>query len=172
VVAAMAFSVLAGGCRKSNSRVKLDLPVAGSVTQVLKDFQMQDIMDGAKNMVVEAPEGRVADQQRTADVDKPHVTFFKKGEPSSTLTAPQGQVNMETHEVRAWGGVTVITKDSTTLTTDKLRYDPKSQHLISDDPVRLEKPDSVTVGQGLDADPDLSRVRIGHEKVYVKKRPS
>jgi hypothetical protein len=70
--------------------------------------------------------------------------------------------------VTAWGGVTVVTPDSATLTTSQLRYDPKQRLLISEDPVRLEKSDSITVGVGLEAEPDLSRVRIGHQKVYVK----
>jgi LPS export ABC transporter protein LptC len=158
------------GCRKSVPKVALTLPATGSVNQVLVDFQMQDIMNGAKNMVVQSVEGRVSDQQRVADVDKPNVTFYKKGKATSVLTAPQGRVLMDTHEVQVWGGVTVVTQDSSTLKTDRLRYDPQTQHLVSTDSVRLEKPDSITEGVGLDADPDLSRVRIGHEKVYLKSR--
>ena len=157
------------GCKKAPPP---DVPVltgSGKYSQVLKDFQMQDILNGAKNMVVESVEGRLLDSEHVADVDKPRVTFFKQGAVSSHLIAPQGRVGMETHEVLAWGGVTVVTPDSATLTTDRLRYDPQKQRLLSDDPVRLEKPDSITVGVGLDATPDLSRVRIGHEKVYVKK---
>src|SRR5262249_46138430 len=95
-------------------------------------------------------------------------TFYKQGSVSSVLRAPQGRIKMDTHEVLAWGGVTVVTPDSATLTTEHLRYDPKTQHLRTDDPVRLEKPDSVTEGTGLDADPDLTHVRIGHEKVHLK----
>jgi LPS export ABC transporter protein LptC len=156
------------GCKQKMSSGGLSLPAAGSVTQVLKDFQMQDILEGRKNMVVEAPEGRILDTQRIAEVDKPHVTFYKKSAVSSVLDAPQGRIQMDTHEVLAWGGVTVVTPDSATLTTEHLRYDPKTQHLLTEDPVRIEKPDSITLGKGLDAEPDLSHVRIGHQKVYIK----
>ncbi len=132
---------------------------------------MQEILDGAKNMTVESIEGRLSEKEQIADVDNPRVTFFSKGVASSVLTAPQGRVGIQSHEVQAWGGVTVVSTDSATLTTDRLRYDPQTQHLLSDDPVRLEKPDSITVGKGLDATPDLNRVKIGHQKVYVKSLP-
>jgi LPS export ABC transporter protein LptC len=173
-LAPVAVMLLSGhliGCKKS---AVPDMPVVtgnGTYSQVLKNFQMQDILNGVKNMVLESVEGRIKEQEHIADVDQPRVTFFKQGVASSVLTAPQGQVGMESHEVKAWGGVTVVTTDSSTLTTERLRYDPKTQHLLSDDPVRLEKPDSITVGVGLDALPDLSHVRIGHEKVFVKSKP-
>jgi LPS export ABC transporter protein LptC len=131
---------------------------------------MQDIFNGTKNMVVESPEGRISETARTADVDKPHITFYKEGAVSSVLTAPLGKVNMDTHEVVVWGGVTVVNQDSATLTTERLRYNPVNQHLVSDDPVTLIKKDSVTNGQGLDAEPDLSRVKIGRQKVRIKSR--
>ncbi|OGR89282.1 MAG: LPS export ABC transporter periplasmic protein LptC [Elusimicrobia bacterium RIFCSPLOWO2_01_FULL_59_12] len=144
---------------------------AGKFSQVLKDFQMQDIYNGTKNMVVESVEGRVREKDQAVDVDKPRVTFYKQGAVSSVLTAPKGVVAMNTHAVQVWGGVTVVTKgSSTTLTTESLRYDPKKQRFMTQDPVRLERADSVTIGVGLDAEPDLSRVRIGREKVYVKRR--
>ena len=160
------------GCEKAPAPETLAVPGSGVSSQILKNFQMQDILNGTKNMVVDSVQGRLLDKEHAADVDKPRITFFKKGVATSVLNAPQGRVRMDSHEVLAWGGVTVVTSDSTTLTTDRLRYEPKSQHLISDDPVRLEKPDSITIGIGLDAESDLSRVRIGHEKVYVKKRPN
>jgi LPS export ABC transporter protein LptC len=160
------------GCRKASSPIRIAVDATGEISQVLRQFQMQDIVNGNKNLVVESPEGRVSEKQHIASVDKPRITFFKNGDLASTLMAPQGKVMMDTHEVLVWGGVTVVSQDSSTLKTDKLRYDPKTQHLLSDDPVRLEKSDSITVGTGLDATPDLSRVKIGHEKVYVKKRPA
>ena len=145
---------------------------AGAPSQVLKDFQMQDIQDGVKTMVVDSIQGRLVDKDQIAEVDQPVVTFFKQGKVSSVLHAPQGRIQMNTHEVLAWGGVNVVTPDSATLTTDRLRYDPKTQHLVTEDPVHLEKPDSITDGIGMDAEPDLSRVKIGHEKVHLKHASS
>jgi LPS export ABC transporter protein LptC len=162
------------GC-KPKSPVTADaltMPGAGAPSQVLKDFQMQDILDGVKTMVVDSIQGRLVDKDQIAEVDRPVVSFFKEGVLSSVLHAPQGRVQMNTHEVWAWGGVTVVSSDSSTLTTERLRYDPKSQHLLTDDPVHLDKPDSITDGVGMDAEPDLSHVKIGHEKVQLKHAQS
>jgi LPS export ABC transporter protein LptC len=137
-------------------------------SQILRDFQMQDIQDGVKSMVVDSIQGRLIDAQQVSEVDQPIVSFYKQGAISSVLRAPQGRIQMETHEVQAWGGVTVVTTDSATLTTNTLRYDPKRQHLVTDDPVTLVRPGSITDGIGLDATPDLSRVKIGHEKVRLR----
>jgi hypothetical protein len=63
----------------------------------------------------------------------------------------------------------VVTADRSTLTTEHLRYDPQKRKLFSEDDVHLEKPDSITVGHGLESDVDLSHVKIGHEKVTLKK---
>jgi len=156
------------GCKKRSTYGRLPIPDASAVTQILSDFQMQDILEGTKNMVVEAPEGRIAEQQREALVDKPRISFYKQGAISSTLNAPQGKIGLDTHAVVVWGGVTVVTPDSATLTTESLRYNPTNRHLMTDDTVRLEKPTSITIGKGLDAEPDLSRVRIGHQKIYFK----
>jgi LPS export ABC transporter protein LptC len=169
-IAAGLLLVSGGGCKKAGTPENIKIEGEAGFSQVLRDFQMQDILNGSKNMVLESVEGRFLDKDRSVDVDKPRVTFFKEGAASSVLTAPKGRVGIDSHEVLAWGGVMVVTPDSTTLTTDRLRYNPQSQRLVSEDPVQLERPDSITKGIGLEADPGLNRVRIGRQKVYVKPR--
>ena len=143
---------------------------AETPTEVLKDFEMNDMKDGVKAMTLQSVEGRIYESAHVADVDKPIVFFYKeRAGISSRLIAPEGRVQMDTHEVEAWGGVTVVSADSSTLTTDRLRYDPQAQKIFSDDPVHLEKPDSITDGIGLETDPDLKTVKIGHQKVRFKK---
>lgn len=146
--------------------------VAGHVAddaQILSHFKMQDIQAGTQNVVLEADEGRMYDKPPVTRLVKPVVTFYKNRVMASTLKAPEGQILMNTHEIQAWGGVSVVTADSSTLTTDRMRYEPNKRRLFSDDPVRLEKPDSLTVGKGLEAEVDLSDVKIGHEKVIFKR---
>jgi len=140
---------------------------AKAPSQILQNFEMQDIHSGVIAMKLKSIEGRMFDQSHIADVEKPLVTFYKQGKVSSVMNAPQGRVYMQTHAVDAWGGVTVVNADSTTLTTDKLSYDPQRQKIISKDAVRVEKPDSVTDGIGLEADPDLTHIKMGHEKVRM-----
>src|SRR5690348_6852532 len=130
---------------------------------------MNDVKNSVKTMTLQAPEGRIYENEQVTDVDKPIVYFYKAGKLSSRLSAPSGRVHMDSHDVETWGGVTVVTADSSTLTTEKLRYKASTQKILSDDPVRLEKPDSITEGVGLETDPAFAKVKIGHEKVHFKK---
>jgi LPS export ABC transporter protein LptC len=90
------------------------------------------------------------------------------GKPSSRLVAPKGRVDTDTHHVEAWGGVTITTVDSETLTTERLQYDPDKNKIYTDLPIHLERPDSSTDGIGLESDPELQNVVIGKEKVKFK----
>lgn len=155
------------GCQDSAPGTNAD--TTKTPTQVLKDFEMNDVRNGVKSMTLLSVEGRIYESQNVADVDQPLMYFYKEGKESSRLKAPMGRVQTDTHEVEAWGGVTVISADSSTLTTERLRYDPKTQKITSTDTVHLEKPDSITDGIGLETDPDLKMVKIGKQKVRFKK---
>jgi LPS export ABC transporter protein LptC len=164
--------VLGGlGCERRPAATNPSAP-ANPPSQVLKDFVMNDARSGAKTMTLQSVEARIYDDKKIGDVDQPLIYFYKHGQISSRLKAPIGQVHMETHEVVAWGGVTVVNSDSATLTTERLRYDPKRGKIYSEDPVRLEKPDSVTEGIGIETDPQLEVVKIRHQKARLRKRPA
>ena len=156
------------GCRDAGTPVA-HAETAQVPTEILKDFVMNDVRNGVKNMTLDAVEGRIYEDRHIADVDQPLLFFYKEGKESSRLKAPAGRLHTETHEVECWGGVTVVSADSSTLTTERLRYDPKVRKIFSDDPVHLVKPDSVTDGIGLETDPELKTVKIGHQKVHLKK---
>ncbi len=144
-------------------------PSTGEIPQeILRDFEMQDIRDGIRAMTLKSDEGKIYDTLQQTDLDRPLVTFYKKGRLSSRLSAPQGRVFMKTHDVDAWGGVQVVSTDSSTLTTDKLHYNAQTRKIITHDHVRLEKPDSVTEGEGLETDPELKDIKIGHQTVRLK----
>ena len=138
-------------------------------TEILKNFEMNDTKNGEKTTTLIATEARIYEAQNYADVDQPLLYFYKAGKESSRLKAPQGRVQTETHEVECWGGVTVVSADSSTLTTERLRYDPKVQKIFSNDAVHLEKPDSITDGIGLETDPELKVVKIGHQTAHMRK---
>ena len=144
-------------------------PAQGAApSQILKNFEMQDIQDGVRSMLLQSIEGNVFEQQHMAELRSPTVTFYKLGAVSSVMTSPSGRIDTETHQIEAWGGVTVVTPDSTTLTTERLQYDPKIKKILSKEAVHLDKPDSVTDGIGLEADPDLTVVKIGKQHVRLK----
>ena len=157
------------GCREPGADANSSATLGKQPSQVLKNFEMNDVRNGAKTMTLISIEGRIYEAQNVADVDEPLIYFYKLGKESSRLKAPMGRVQMDTHEVEAWGGVTVVSADSSTLTTERLRYDPKVQLIFSTNTVHLEKPDSITDGIGLTTDPELKTVKIGHQKVRFRK---
>jgi LPS export ABC transporter protein LptC len=156
-------------CRPSAEEANASPSAAEVPSQILKHFEMNDIQNGLKTMTLNSPEGRIYESKQVADVDQPVIYFYKNGHETSRLTAPSGTVKTDTHEVEAWGGVTIVTTDSSTLTTDRLRFDPKTQKIYSKDAVHLDKPDSVTDGVGLETDPGLKKIKIGHQIVKFKK---
>ena len=169
-VLGMALGIMVTGCRLSSQDANSSGAAIDTPTQVLKGFEMNDVKNSVKTMTLQAPEARIYDTLQVADVDQPALVFYKSGRMSSRLTAPSGRVHTDTHEVETWGGVTVVSADSSTLKTDRLRYDPKKEKIFSNDPVRLEKTDSITEGIGLETDPELHTVKIGRQKVRFKKR--
>ena len=164
-MAALCVALALAACKRSPSQTGSGEPMP---SQVLQGFEIQDIKNGMKSMSLRADEGKFYDDEQSADLDKPVVTFFKNGKASSVMTAPLGRVNTETKAIEGWGGVKVVTTDGVTLTTERLVYDPSVQQIISTTTVRLEKPDSVTVGQGLRSDPEMKRVKISKQKVQMK----
>jgi len=168
---AIAACIGLGGCGEKTANATPDVASAElhKPTQVLKDFEMTDSKDSVRTMTLRSIEGRIYEAQNVADVDQPFVLFYTQGVVSSRIKAPVGRVQMDTHEVEMWGGVTVVSSDSSTLTTERLRYDPKKRKIFSKDAVHLEKTDSITDGIGLETDPELKSVKIGRQKVRFKK---
>jgi LPS export ABC transporter protein LptC len=160
-------ALMVGGCRPSTQEANAS--TVDTPTQVLKEFEMNDVANQVKTMTLTAPEARIFDTLQVADLDKPIVVFYKNGRVSSRLTAPKGRVKTDSHDVDTWGGVTVVSADSSTLTTERLHYSALRQKITSEDAVHLEKPDSITDGVGLETDPYLHTVKIGHQKVRFKK---
>ncbi len=156
-------------CRRAAQEALTTPVVSPSPTQILKDFEMNDLRHSVKTMTLRSIEARIYDEQKYAELEKPIVLFYQEGRVSSQMSAPSGKVQTETHVVEAWGGVSVVSSDSSTLTTERMRYDPETRKIRSEDPVRLEKQDSITEGIGLETDPELQRVKIGRQKVRFKK---
>lgn len=168
--AILAMALVVQACQQSPAPpVDASAAVHKTASQKIGHFVLNDFRNGQTAMSLDSVSALVFDAEQIAEVEKPHLVFYANGIKSSEMTAPSGKVHMVTHEVEAWGGVTVVTPDSTTLTTARLQYDPKKRVVWTQDPVRLEKPDSITEGEGLVTDPELKRVRIGRQRVRLKK---
>ena len=80
---------------------------------------------------------------------------------------------MDSRDLEAWGGVEVEAEDGTILFTERLLYSASKQKILTESPVRIVRKDSILIGEGLEASPDLSTVKIfRHEaSIYPKEIP-
>ena len=90
---------------------------------------------------------------------------------AAVLSAPKGEVNTENKDLTAWGGVEVNSQDGTQLTSERLRYSTLTKKITTDSAIRIVRSDSILIGEGLEASPDLSTVKIFHHQasIYPKK---
>lgn len=90
---------------------------------------------------------------------------------TAVLSAPHGEVNTENKDLLAWGGVEVEAQDGTQLTSERLRYSTLTKKITTESAIRIVRSDSILIGEGLEASPDLSTVKIFHHEasIYPKK---
>ncbi|RME31255.1 MAG: LPS export ABC transporter periplasmic protein LptC [Candidatus Zixiibacteriota bacterium] len=86
--------------------------------------------------------------------------YNSEGEPSTHVVADSGIIKENTNLLNLYGHVVVDTKDSTRLETDYLRWNPKVNRIQTDAFVKITKKGDVITGWGLDADRELTRIKI------------
>lgn len=79
---------------------------------------------------------------------------------AALLSAPKGEVEMDTRDLVAWGGVKVESEDGTKLLTERLRFSTSRQKILTEAAVKIVRANSVLLGEGLEASADLSDVKI------------
>lgn len=89
------------------------------------------------------------------------IDFFDSlGMISSNLIGDSGVIRESSNQLQVYGRVVVVTQDSARLETDYLYWDPDVGKITSDAFVRFTRGEDVMTGWGMEADPDLGRLRI------------
>jgi LPS export ABC transporter protein LptC len=89
------------------------------------------------------------------------VDFFDSlGQKTSNLVGDSGVIRENTNQLEVYGHVVVITEDSARLDTEYLKWNPKREKIESDAYVKFTRNDDIMTGWGMEADPDLGRLRI------------
>ncbi|MCP4686074.1 MAG: LPS export ABC transporter periplasmic protein LptC [bacterium] len=78
----------------------------------------------------------------------------------SNLVSDSGVIRETTNHLQAYGHVVVITHDSLKLETDFLTWNPEIDKIQTDAFVKFTKEGNVFTGWGMEANRDLSRLRI------------
>ena len=89
------------------------------------------------------------------------VDFFDSaGQVSTHLVGDSGVIREMTNQLNVFGNVVVTTADSSRLETDYLYWNTFKDKIETDAFVRITKKDDIITGWGMEADPDLTRIKI------------
>lgn len=105
---------------------------------------------------------------------KESLVLLKKSlKQSALLTAPKGEVKLDSHDLAVWDGVEVQSYDGTKLFSERLTYSTSQQKITTESPIKIVRGNSILIGEGLEASPDLSTVRIFRHQasIYPKEVP-
>lgn len=92
---------------------------------------------------------------------------------AARLTAPKGEVAIDSRDLSAWGGVEVDAQDGTKLFAERLLYSASRQKILTESPVKIVRRDSILLGEGMEASPDLATIKIYRHQasIYPKNFP-
>jgi len=82
------------------------------------------------------------------------------GAVTSNLIADSGVIREKDDRMEVFGKWSVVTQDSTRLDTDFLRWNPKRHKIESESFVKFTRPHRYHDRMGMEADPDLGRLKI------------
>ncbi len=100
------------------------------------------------------------------------VDFFdEQGAPSSELTAREGEIQLQTHDMTARGHVVLQTREGTRMSTEEMHFLNAQQLIVSpiEQIVRVERAGDVLTGYGFQSDPDLKHFEF-KQKVQATVR--
>ncbi len=154
----LALALGAAGCRRKAAAAGAE-PV-----QTLHDLTMTQSDRGRPAWRLFSTTARLTEQDHQASLDEPRMSFYQDGKITTKLSAVSGLVQTQTQDVTLSTDVIVRSlSDGSTLTTSRLDYSSQRQKFHTDEPVVVRRPGSVVHGIGMEANRDLSEIRIFHQ---------
>lgn len=157
------------GCAQEPPAIRL-AAISGSdqdPTILFEGFKMVSSKEQKPLWVFHAQSAQIYEKINLAKAQHIKITYLKEGREQSSLTAKRGQLNTKTNQMVAEENVIMISKDGVVLKTEKLNWDQEREKIYTDQPVRVEKADSILTGIGLETDSDLKHIQI-LDKVKIK----
>lgn len=150
----VSFAVLTGCGRKPSigpGASSGDLP-----DQEVRDFVLTETDAGALQWKLYARWAAMYDARNAINARDIRVDFYDEdGKKSSELRANEGEINQLTRDMSASGNVRLQTTEGTRMSTERMRFINRTQKVVSDVLVRVERDGNVLTGLGFESDPDL-----------------
>jgi LPS export ABC transporter protein LptC len=133
-------------------------------SQIVENLTLKQTEDGRLTWVLRA-ERALRYEKEPTQLEGMRIDFYDEaGEiVESVLTAQGGTVHEQTRELLAQGDVVVVTSDSLRLESMELRWDPRSQNITTETPVRITDGENVLTGRGITSDTRLESYVIHSE---------
>ncbi len=157
--AALAALLLAGACSPRRE------PPREERSEAVEGLTLSQSQDGKPAWTLRSRLAILREEDHAADLDAPVMEFYRDGKAVSRVTARKGAVDTATRDVKLSSSVELDSfDDRSRLTTDELLYTAKTGRFHTDAPVVVTRPGGVMRGQGLDASPDLTEIRVYHQR--------
>lgn len=142
-----------GDSAGEGSGLQPDSEVFGATIHLYKSDRMTTEIRADKIVRFEAIDSTMG---YVLDVD----IFDSLGQINSNLVGDSGVIREKINQLEVYGHVVVVTQDSARLETDYLRWNPQREKIESESFVKFTRRDDVMTGWGMEADPDLGRLKI------------
>ena len=156
---ALAALALLAGCGSRTA------PVQEVRRQTFEGLTLSQSAGGRPVWNLKSASALLREEARTADLDAPVMDFFRDGKAVSRVTARGGEVQTDTHDVKLSTSVVLDSfEDHSRLTTEVLFYSSKRGKFYTEAPVVIRRPEGVVHGEGMEATPDLTEIRIFRQR--------
>jgi LPS export ABC transporter protein LptC len=140
--------------------------------QEVSDFMVTETDAGKPEWTLHARSAAMFNARNVLSARGVRIDFFdEKGERSSTLTAREGEMHQIRRDMEARGNVVLQTTEGTRMSTESLRFLNRTQKIVSDEFVRVERQGDVLTGYGFESDPELKHFEFKRQvKAVVRTR--
>jgi LPS export ABC transporter protein LptC len=155
--AVVLLAFLAGGCGRQTD-VGPPQTTGALPDQEVSDFVLTETDEGAVQWKLYARYAATFNARNVVQVRGLRVDFFdEKAQRSSELTAREGELQLQTHDMTARGNVVLQTQEGTRMSTEELHFLNREQKIVSPvtQQVRIQHQGDVLTGFGFESDPQL-----------------
>lgn len=166
---AVILPLLLSSCGKNDAGQPAIPPAVEGPGQNITQFTISESRGGVQNWTLEAKNAQILELDKKVLLESPYIKFYEKGKQVSDLKAEKGRINTENNDIWGDGDCLLTTVKGETLTTKNLHYRTDINRIVTDEKVRLVRPDETIDGVGMEATPDLESIKIRKQKVTLNK---
>jgi LPS export ABC transporter protein LptC len=140
--------------------------------QTMEGLTLSQSEKGQPSWTLKTRRAILREDDKSASLTEPVMEFYKRGAAVSRVTALEGEVDTDSHDVRLSSSVALDSfEDKSRLTTSVLFYHSKRGLFSTPADILVKRPEGVLRGKGLEAKPDLSEIRIFNQSSTLSGTP-